>query len=112
MGGPVLRRKLILEGPVRTADGAGGFSESWAALGALWADVTLRSGRRAEAFDVETSLTSYRITVRAAAPNAPSRPRPGQRFRDGSRLFAIDAVSDAGGRGHYLICYATEEGAV
>jgi len=44
MNAPRLNRKLELEAPVRTADGAGGYTETWAALGSLWAEVTARSG--------------------------------------------------------------------
>ncbi|MFO7919993.1 MAG: head-tail adaptor protein, partial [Nioella sp.] len=39
------------------------------------------------------------------------RPTPSQRFRDGARLFHIDAVTENDPGGRFLICYATEEGA-
>jgi len=104
-GRPKLARRLLLEGADRVADGAGGFAESWAALGHLWAEVLPRTGR--EAADV--ARMGYRITVRAAGRDAPSRPRPGQRFRDGARLFRIEAVAERDPEGRYLICYASEE---
>ena len=40
-----LNRKLTLEDPVKTPDGAGGFSVTWTALGDIFASVQLRSGR-------------------------------------------------------------------
>jgi hypothetical protein len=39
MTAPHLNRALVLEGVVRTPDGAGGFTEAWAALGTLWAEL-------------------------------------------------------------------------
>ncbi|MEM9754998.1 MAG: head-tail adaptor protein, partial [Pseudomonadota bacterium] len=41
---PRLDRLLTLEDPMRVADGAGGFTESWISLGRLWARITPRSG--------------------------------------------------------------------
>jgi head-tail adaptor len=51
----------------------------------------------------------YRITVRAAPQGAPSRPKPSQRFRDGARIFSIDAVTESDPGGRFLVCFATEE---
>ena len=44
MKAPRLSRRLVLEAPVRVADGGGGFAEDWQAVGTLWAEVTARSG--------------------------------------------------------------------
>ncbi len=102
---PNLSRRLLLEGPVRVADGAGGFNEAWQPLGTVWGEVLPRTGREAG----DLARTGFRITVRAAPQGAPSRPTPLQRFRDGARLFIIDAVTEADAEGRFLICYATEE---
>lgn len=51
----------------------------------------------------------YRIILRAAPEGAPSRPIPGQRFRQGNRLFAIAAVTETDVKGGHLTCFATEE---
>ncbi|MEQ8876919.1 MAG: head-tail adaptor protein [Phycisphaerales bacterium] len=107
-----LNRKLVLEGAERVADGAGGWGESWAALGTLWADVRARTGRDARGEAAKVSVAPCRIIVRAAPVGAPSRPVPGQRFRDGTRVFAIQAVAEADGSGRYLTCFAEEEVAV
>ncbi|OWU85309.1 tail protein [Oceanicola sp. 22II-s10i] len=106
---PLLNRELVLEAPVRVADGAGGFSESWAALGTLWAEVSARTGRERDAGGVAVAQTGYRIVVRGAPVGAPSRPMPDQRFREGARVFRIEAVAERDGGGRYLTCFAREE---
>lgn len=104
-----LTRALVLEAPLRQPDGQGGYSEIWGALGSVWAQVTPRTGRAAAGIELSLSLVSYRITVRAAPQDAPSRPQPGQRFREGNRLFQINAVTEAPAGAHYLDCFADEE---
>ncbi len=106
---PRLNRPLVLEEAVRHADGLGGYGGGWAALGTLWAEVLALGGRDVAADQLLVSTTRYRITVRAAAPGAPSRPRPDQRFREGGRLFRILAVAERDAAGRYLTCYAEEE---
>ncbi|MCK0143403.1 phage head closure protein [Aliiroseovarius sp. F20344] len=106
---PVLNRKLLLEEPVRTADGAGGFTTSWQTLGQVWAQVKPGSGRERAAGFATVSSIAFRITVRAAPDGAPSRPKPDQRFRDGSRIFRILAVTEADAGAQYLTCFAQEE---
>ena len=104
-----LSRRLTLEAPVRTADDAGGFAENWVALGVVWADVRLRSGRETATLSGRASETDYRITVRATPQGAQSRPVPGQRFVEGVRRFLIEAVGDSDPKGRYLTCFAREE---
>ncbi|MEM9844773.1 MAG: head-tail adaptor protein [Pseudomonadota bacterium] len=104
-----LTRPLQLEEAQRVPDGAGGFDTSWVVLGTLWADVQLRSGREAEGETVNLSSTRYRIFVRAAPDGAPSRPIAGQRFRNGERVFKINAVAETDGTARFLVCYCDEE---
>lgn len=106
---PVLDRKLELQDLQLTSDGAGGWSKTWTTLGAIWASVRARSGRELEQGAQGRSRVSHRILVRAAAPGSDARPRADQRFRDGSRVFLIRAVSEADARGRYLLCWADEE---
>ncbi|MEQ9693234.1 head-tail adaptor protein [Shimia sp. SDUM112013] len=106
-----LSRKLVLEAPARVPDGAGGFAESWTVLGTVWADIRARTGRKRDGGEVSLSSTAYRIVLRGAPQGAPSRPVAGMRFREGTRLFAIDAVSERDPQGRYLTCFATEEAA-
>ena len=55
------------------------------------------------------STIPYKITVRAAPHGAPSRPIPGQRFRDGVRIFRILSVTELDKGSRYLTCVAREE---
>ncbi|QDC09775.1 head-tail adaptor protein [Oceanicola sp. D3] len=106
---PALNRKLVLEAPERMPDGLGGWSQTWAELGQLWAEVKSGSGwEKADEF-LTVSSVPYRITVRAAPPGATSRPKPEQRFRDGQRIYRILAVAERDEFGRYLTCYAREE---
>ncbi len=109
MSAPRLNRKLVLEAAQRAPDGAGGWTLSWVALGALWARLDPGTGRERAGEFVTLSAVPYRITVRAAPQGAPSRPRPEQRFRDGARVFRITAVTEEDAQGHYLTCFAQEE---
>lgn len=104
-----LTRPLQLEETQRVPDGAGGFEISWVTLGTLWGDVQLRSGRETEGETVSLSSTRYRIVIRAAPHGAPSRPVAGQRFRNGARVFKINAVAETDGSAKFLVCYCDEE---
>ncbi|WP_264213734.1 head-tail adaptor protein [Leisingera thetidis] len=103
---PKLSRQLVLEDPQRTSDGAGGYAETWVALGTLWAEVKSLSGRLA---GDSLSLQKYRITLRASPDGFASRPRPDQRFRDSNRIYRIDAVAESDPGARYLTCFAVEE---
>jgi head-tail adaptor len=109
---PTLNRPMVLEAAQRVPDGAGGFTVTWQPLGTLWAHVSLRSGRESGQMGTAASVTNYRITVRGAPLSSDERPRPDQRLRDGERMFLINAVAEADARGHYLVCFATEESVV
>lgn len=109
MNAPNLNRALVLEGVVRAPDGAGGYTETWTALGTLWAEVLPGSGSDTLGEERMLSAVPYRITVRAAPQGAASRPVAGQRFREGARLFLIKAVTERDPRGRYLTCFAREE---
>ncbi|SMO36093.1 phage head closure protein [Ruegeria faecimaris] len=112
MKAPRLNRKLLLESSVRTADGAGGYLETWVALGSVWAEVTARSGSERNVAGLPVSRVGYRIVVRGAPEGSTMRPSPDQRFAEGTRRFVIRAVAERDLRGQYLICFADEEVAV
>ncbi len=107
-----LNRRLVLEAPERAPDGAGGYAETWRQVGEIWADIAALTGRETVDGTAQLSSTGYKITVRAAPHGAPSRPKPEQRLRSGSRVFNITAVTERDALGRYLTCYATEEVAV
>lgn len=106
---PNLSRQLVLESAVRQSDNAGGYVESWAALGSLWAAVTARTGRERAEVGMPISTMNWHVVVRAAPVGALSRPKAGQRFREGARVFAIRAVAERDPFGRYLTCFAEEE---
>jgi len=63
-----LRERLTLHEPVRTPDGAGGFSESWNMAGTYWARVVpIAAGETATA-DRLISPERHRVEVRAPNP--------------------------------------------
>ncbi len=107
-GDPHLERRLILEERQTVPDSMGGVVTSWVELGTLWAGVVARTGREGVVADRETSLGTFRILVRGAPVGAPSRPRPDQRFREGTRIYNILAVTEADPHGRFLVCFAEE----
>lgn len=109
MNAPHLNRALVLEGVVRTPDGAGGFTSVWTALGTLWAEVLPGSGNDTLGEERMLSAVPYRITVRGAPSGSGLRPKAGQRFREDARLFQIQAVTERDPQGRYLTCFAREE---
>lgn len=106
---PRLSRQMVLETQVRTPDGAGGHTTTWSALGTVFADVKAGTGRQVTDLTAAMSRMTCRVIVRAAPIGAPSRPQPGQRFREGSRIYRVDAVSPYDRGGLYLACFAVEE---
>ena len=106
MSGPAMTRRLVLEAPERVADGAGGFSETWVALGHVWAAVELRGAGRE--VDVAARL-QLKITMRAVPVGAGARPTAAMRFREGARLYRIEAVHESDETGRTLTCFAVEE---
>jgi len=109
MSAPQLNRSLVLEGLTKIADGAGGYTRVWEPLGVVWAELKAGTGREVGAVATTVSRVPYKITVRAAPYGAPSRPSAGQRFRDGTRIFNINAVAEKGVYAQFLTCHVDEE---
>ena len=104
-----LSRRLSLEAPSRVPDGMGGFAETWSELGQHWAEVTPGRGRSVATGELELSSAVVEIVVRGAPVGAISRPLPGQRFREGARLWRILSVTERDPSGRYLSCTTIEE---
>ena len=101
-----MTRRLLLEAPVRVPDGAGGYGETWVARGHVWAAVETRgSGREVD----QAARLLLKITMRAVPQGAEARPTAEMRFRDGVRLYRIEAVHETDATGRTLTCYAVEE---
>lgn len=109
MAAPRLNRLLVLETPQRLPDGAGGFTEAWLELGRLWAEITPRSGRETAGAAMPLARVPLKIVVRAAPPGSEARPRPEQRFREETRLYRIEAVTEDDRDARFLVCFAEEE---
>ena len=83
-----LNRLMALESAVQVPDGAGGFTQTWNELGKLWVELRARGGREASGEETSLSRTDFKIMTYAAPYGAPSRPVPGQRFREGGAGFS------------------------
>ncbi|MFL9825568.1 phage head closure protein [Rhodoplanes sp. SY1] len=98
-----LRRRLVLEAPVETADGAGGTVRDHVAVATLWAALAPRDGRGASEADAAGAVVTHRILLRSG-PEITTR----HRFRAGTRLFRVIAVRDLDPAGRFLIVDAEE----
>ena len=92
-----LNRRLTLEAPVETDDGAGGVTRGYEAIATLWASVTPLSARE-ELNAVQRGVTvTHRIAIRFS-PDITAR----HRFRDGARIYRIASLRDRDGRRRFL----------
>lgn len=103
-----LKRRLILETRARVEDGSGGFTGSWSALGVHWGAVRPATGRLERGETYARGLGRYRVTLRGVPWDSPSRPIAGQRFREGTRIFAIRSVQNQSDT-RFLTCLVDEE---
>lgn len=101
-----LRRRLLLEAPVETPDGAGGSLRAFETVAAVWAQVEWLSGNERWQGGRPEQATSHRITLRWR-----NGVDAGQRLRDGGQIFEIRAVGDPDGGRRRLVCLAEEIGA-
>lgn len=105
---PRLSRKLVLEERTRMPDGGGGVVETWTGLGSHWAAMRPLRARESAPGERPVSRVTHELTIRAAPPGSPRRPAADQRFRMGSRLFAIKGVAEADPDGAYLRVWVEE----
>lgn len=100
-----LRRRMLLEAPVETPDGAGGVLRGYTLVAAVWAGIEWLSGDERWRAGRPEQAASHRITLRwRAGVDA------GQRLRDGDRIFDIRTVADPDGGRRRLICLVEEVG--
>jgi SPP1 family predicted phage head-tail adaptor len=79
-----LNRRLVLEAPVETADGAGGVTRSYAAVMTLWANVEPVSARGAVVADAPGATVTHRIVTRRRAAVTTRH-----RFVEGTTIYRI-----------------------
>lgn len=106
MKAPRLNRRMCLEVRVETANGSGGLTRSWAERAWVWAAVEAASAQELHEGGATLGRIRSRILLRVGGME---RPLPGQRLREGGRVFAIWAVSDADPDARYVTCHVQEE---
>lgn len=106
---PRLTRQLVLEAPERVADGAGGYTTNWRALGTLWAQIQPARGRAVEGGAGALSRVPLTMILRAHPVGHSGRPIAGQRLREGGRLYAVLSVSEWDASARYLELICEEE---
>ena len=84
-----LSRRLVLEAPTESDDGAGGVTRIFSTVATLWASVEPVSARSAVVTDALGAIITHRIRIRYGADITPRH-----RFRDGETVFRIVAISE------------------
>ena len=82
-----LNRRLVLEAPVESADGAGGVTRSYPATMTLWAKVEPVSARGAVVADAPGATITHRITVRRRSAITTRH-----RFVEGATVYRIVTI--------------------
>ncbi len=88
-----LNRRLVLEAPSESADGAGGVTRGYSAVTTLWAQVTPVSARSDVASDSLGASLRFRIVVRCR-DDVTAR----HRFVEGARVYRILTVRESADR--------------
>ncbi|MCK9917798.1 head-tail adaptor protein [Microbacteriaceae bacterium K1510] len=88
-----LKRRLVLEAPNESDDGAGGVVRGYAAVTTLWAQVTPSSMRGETDADSLGASSRYRIVIRARA-DVTTR----HRLVEGPRVYRILAARESADR--------------
>ena len=97
-----LRHRITIQKPTKTADGMGGFTETWADHATVWAAVwPLKGQTLLDAKKLETVI-SHRIVTRYI-----SGVYPYWRISYDSRTFTIDSIVNPDERNRWLefLCY-------
>lgn len=98
-----LNRRLVLEEPVETPDGAGGVARGYDQATILWAEVTPLGARGNVEVAALGAAVTHRITLRAGRDITTRH-----RLRDGSYVYRIVSVRDPDGSGRFLEIAAEE----
>ena len=93
-----LNRRLVLEAPAESADGAGGVTRSYAAAMTVWASVGPVSARGAVIADAPGATVTHRIVIRRRAAVTTRH-----RFVEGATVYRIVTLRDDGTRRFLVI---------
>lgn len=99
-----LRHRLTHQTCVDLPDGAGGIARTFLAVDQLWGALETLSTEFGLGEERPRAAHGVRITVRA-----PNTIAPGDRLLLGARVFHVEAVTDADGRGRFSRCRCREE---
>jgi SPP1 family predicted phage head-tail adaptor len=100
-----LRHRVTIEVATHTADGSGGFVETWTPLAEAWAEIVPGSGSERLDADRFAGRVTHQIVMRHRSDLS-----AGCRLRRGERLFHVHAVIDVGERRRWSLCLAEERG--
>ena len=88
-----LNRRLVLEAPVESGDGAGGVTRGYQAVTTLWAQVTPVSARADVTADSLGGARRYAVVIRRR-DDVSTR----HRFSEGARIYRILAARESADR--------------
>jgi len=98
-----LNRRLTLQAPVDTPDGAGGSTRSYADVTTLWAKVEPVSARSDIVAANAGATVTHRIVIRRG-PDVTTR----HRFAEGARIYRVVAVRDEDASRRFRVIHAEE----
>jgi len=100
-----LNRRIVIEAPTTTPDGAGGATVVWTPVATVWARVETLSASEQVRAGRPDAIATHRLTIRAR-----SGIESGQRILVDSRVLTVRATRPYGDRDAYLVLEAEEEG--
>jgi SPP1 family predicted phage head-tail adaptor len=100
-----LNQRITIQSQTRTADGMGGWTETWATLATVWAAVWPVSAREILKAGQTSMEITHRIKIRYRAGVDPS-----YRILFGTRYFSIMSIINVGERGEWLELLCKENG--
>jgi SPP1 family predicted phage head-tail adaptor len=98
-----LRHEMQLETQIRTADGSGGFTESWQAVATVFAHIEPVSAAQSFIGAQDREAVTHRITMRHR-----TNVKSGMRLAKGGRHFRLVTVRDPDETGRFLLCLTEE----
>ena len=98
-----LDRRLVLEEPVDTPDGAGGFTRTYQTAATLWAQVEPAAARGDVTADSLGATATHHIVIRSRSDITTRH-----RLRDGARNFRIVSVREQDSQGRFITIHAEE----
>jgi len=101
-----MRHLVTIQSTSNSADGGGGYTQSWSTVEAVYAAIKPASGRESYRQGQIQDDTTHEITIRHRAMNA------NYRISFDSRLFNIKSIKNIDERNRYMVLSCTEGVAV